>query len=153
MYAGNPEVHTHAQERLRGLAAGAGPDACIELFTTESVTLASGAAVGREIASRPPRRRPEALFCANDLVAIGAMQVLLREHVAIPDEVAVVGYDDIEFAAQVTVPLTTIRQPAYELGRQAAELLLADIDAGVPEHATHVSHVPTLVVRESTRIS
>lgn len=150
MYAGNPEVHTHAQERLRGLADGAGREAGIELFTTESVTLASGAAVGREIAARPPRMRPDALFCANDLVAIGAMQVLLRERIPIPEEIAVVGYDDIEFASQVTVPLTTIRQPAYDLGRQAAELLLADIAAGVPEKAEHVSHVPALIVREST---
>lgn len=150
MYAGNPAVHDHAQDRLSGLIAGAGADAAIELFTTESVTMSSGAAVGAEIAGRAPRDRPEALFCANDLVAIGAMQVLLREQVAIPEELVIVGYDDIEFAARTAVPLTTVRQPAYELGREATRMLLEDIAAGVPETAAHVTYVPSLVVRESS---
>jgi LacI family transcriptional regulator len=92
----------------------------------------------------------DGLFVANDLMAFGAMTVLKGAGRRIPGDVAVVGFDDIPAAAQVTPPLTTIRQPFYEMGRVAAGLLL-DTLAGRPLPAMPV-HLPTeLVVRDSTR--
>ncbi|MFF0094809.1 LacI family DNA-binding transcriptional regulator [Streptomyces canus] len=150
MFAGNPDVHTHAADRLAGLRQALGPDRTVELINTESVTLADGIAVGTELARRRRSDRPEALFCANDLVAIGVMQALIRARISLPEEIAIVGYDDIEFASQVAVPLTTVRQPAHELGRKAAQLLLADIANEGSSDPVHHVYEPQLVVREST---
>ncbi|WP_106397150.1 LacI family DNA-binding transcriptional regulator [Actinocorallia populi] len=86
---------------------------------------------------------PTGIFCVNDLLAIGLINELTRNGVKIPQDVAVVGYDDIVPAATCVVPLTTVRQPRNELGAAAAELLLDDTEG------RHVTLTPELVVRES----
>jgi LacI family transcriptional regulator len=96
------------------------------------------------------RPRPTAALCANDLLALGVLQVMIRHRVAVPDDVAIVGYDDIEFAAAAAIPLTSVRQPRHTIGRTAAELLLAEI-RGEPGHEhRHIVLEPELVVRAST---
>jgi LacI family transcriptional regulator len=94
--------------------------------------------------------RPTAAFCANDLIALGLLQQCVALGVGVPDELAIVGYDDIDFAAAAAVPLTSVRQPRGDLGRTAAKLLLDE--AANPEH-THqqVLFTPDLVARASTR--
>ncbi|WP_231502735.1 LacI family DNA-binding transcriptional regulator [Blastococcus sp. URHD0036] len=107
---------------------------------------------GREAASRvigiPAARRPTAAVCANDLMALGVLQEMVRHGVRVPDEFAIVGYDDIDFAAAAAVPLTSVSKPRQDLGRRAAELLL---DESRPGHV-HEQPVfePVLVVRESS---
>lgn len=91
------------------------------------------------------RPRPTAVFCANDLIALGAYAALGRERLRIPEDVSVVGFDDISAAAQLGVPLTTVRQPMERLGHDAADLLLGD-----GAHVRHLSFAPKLVVRRST---
>jgi len=86
---------------------------------------------------------PTGVFCANDLLAIGLINELTRNGVKIPQDVAVVGYDDIAPAATCVVPLTTVRQPREELGAIATRLLLGE------ENGRHVALTPELVVRES----
>lgn len=68
--------------------------------------------------------RPTAIFCANDLMAIGAMDTARELGIAIPHDIAIVGYDDIEAASLVTPALTTIFNPAYEMGQTAGQMLL-----------------------------
>ena len=68
--------------------------------------------------------RPTAVFCANDLMAIGAMDAARDTGLSIPDDLALVGYDDIEAATLVSPPLTTVVNPAYEAGQAAGRLLL-----------------------------
>ena len=63
---------------------------------------------------------------------------------------ALVGYDDIDYASSAAVPLSSVRQPAFEMGRRAAELLLAEIDGGDGFETEQVVFEPELVVREST---
>jgi DNA-binding LacI/PurR family transcriptional regulator len=70
----------------------------------------------------------DAVFAANDLMAIGALSILRRAGRRVPDDVAVVGFDDIDEAAITEPALTTVHQPAYEMGQRLAELLLAQID-------------------------
>jgi len=96
-------------------------------------------------------RRPTAVFCANDLLALGVLQAMFAAGVSVPEQLALVGYDDIEFAAAAAVPLTSVRQPAAEMGRAAAELLLEETGDAAARHA-HQRMVlqPALVVREST---
>ena len=95
--------------------------------------------------------RPTAIFCANDLLALGMMRGLLARGIRIPDEISIIGYDDIEFAPSAAVPLTSIAQPAYQLGTVAAQLLLSECE-GIETHAHQEVHFqPELVVRNSTR--
>ncbi|MET9499260.1 substrate-binding domain-containing protein, partial [Streptomyces sp. NPDC006552] len=96
--------------------------------------------------------RPTAVFCANDLLALGVLQALYAAGVKVPDAISIVGYDDIEFAAAATVPLTSVRRPAHTLGTVAAQLLLQETG----EHAAGHRHQrvvlrPELVVRGSSR--
>jgi LacI family transcriptional regulator len=94
-----------------------------------------------------------ALFCYNDLVAVGALQACDEHGVHVPEDVAVVGCDDIPLAALITPPLTTSRGPRYELGKQAMQLLLRQID-GCPEESEHgpcteIVLQPELIIRAS----
>ena len=66
---------------------------------------------GERLFALPRRRRPTAAFCANDLVALGLLQHLTQAGIAVPDDLAIVGYDDIEFAGAAAVPLTSVHQP------------------------------------------
>jgi LacI family transcriptional regulator len=88
---------------------------------------------------------PTALFCGNDLMAIGAERAAIARKLRIPEDIAIVGYDDIWFAASSLVPLTSVRNPAYEMGFRSAELLIDEVKN--PE--TH-RHSAVLVVRQST---
>jgi DNA-binding LacI/PurR family transcriptional regulator len=94
---------------------------------------------------------PDAVFCANDLLALGVLRALLQAGVRVPEDVALIGYDDIEFSSAAAVPLSSIRQPTYQLGKIATELLLDECDT--PEEHVHqqIMFQPELVVRESSR--
>jgi LacI family transcriptional regulator len=92
----------------------------------------------------------DAVFAANDRMAIGAMRALQRRGILVPDDVEVVGFDDIETARLVEPPLTTVAQPAFEMGRRAAEVLLALIGGESPTQRTIVLE-PTLMIRKTTR--
>jgi LacI family transcriptional regulator len=92
---------------------------------------------------------PTALVCANDLIALGVLRVAERHGIRVPEDVALVGYDDVDFARSLSVPLTTVRQDKYLLGQQAAELLLRELRDETHEHA-EVLLTPELVVRAST---
>jgi len=103
---------------------------------------------GYEAAHRLPDI--DAVFCANDVLALGVLRALLEQGVRVPSEVALVGYDDIEFAATAAVPLTSVSQPAIQLGRTAAGLLLDQLTTP-DEHAHRQAlFMPELIVRESS---
>ena len=93
--------------------------------------------------------RPTAVMCANDLLAFGVLRGLAAAHVAVPGEMAVVGYDDVVFASMLSPSLSSVRQPKYELGVAAAELLLEEV-AGKPHEHRAIRFEPELVVRAST---
>jgi LacI family transcriptional regulator len=93
---------------------------------------------------------PTAIFACNDVMAFGAMEAARELGKKIPDDISIIGFDDIPQAAQVHPPLTTIRQPLEEMGRRAARMLLQIIEN--PEQPVEKIELPTeLVVRESTR--
>ena len=129
MFAGNPDVHVHAADRLAGLRAGLAPDADIEMFHTNSVTIKDGTMVGAEIAQRRPRQRPEVLCGANDLVAIGAQQVLLRARIHVPEEIMIVGYDDIDFGTSAgEAEVAEIRRIIVDCGAlEATESMIEEL--------------------------
>lgn len=106
---------------------------------------------GRERARELLTANPEltALFCHNDLIAIGALQACADLGRAVPADVAVVGYDDIPMAALVSPSLTTCRVPRYEMGAQAMQLLLAKISGCADEECKEIVFQPELVIRDS----
>lgn len=83
---------------------------------------ASGATLAEELLALP--NRPTALFVANNLMAVGAIEAIHRRKLKIPDDIAIIGFDDLPWADALDPPLSVVRQPAYEVGRAAAELLL-----------------------------
>ncbi len=152
-----PAEITQFQDRRKGFVnalkdAGLGLSAANEIqLDGLSHDLVAGIAAGETAAKRLLRRRrpPTAIFCTNDLLALGAERAVLDGGGRIPDDVALIGYDDVPFAALAFVPLTSVRQPSYELGQRAAELLL-DEASGAPHRHQHITFIPELVVRQST---
>ncbi|MEV8509827.1 LacI family DNA-binding transcriptional regulator [Actinoplanes sp. NPDC051475] len=150
---GGPESLGQVRERLEGARQvwaelGLRPEDLIHL-PTSALTVAEGRSAGERLAGIPGRRRPTAAFCANDLLALGLLQQVIGAGMRVPDDLAIVGFDDIEFAAAAAVPLTSVRQPRQELGRAAARLVLDE--AADPQHRhRQLSFEPELVARAST---
>ncbi|MFC4056009.1 LacI family DNA-binding transcriptional regulator [Actinomadura syzygii] len=113
----------------------------------DALSPTEGQAAAHEVLAMSPR--PDGVFCANDLLAIGLINELIRVGARVPEDIAVIGYDDIELAASAAVPLTTIRQPRRELGWEAAELALAELGEGKSHQHRQVVLRPDLVIRES----
>jgi DNA-binding LacI/PurR family transcriptional regulator len=94
---------------------------------------------------------PSAIVCYNDLVALGVMAALTEMKIRIPDEVSIVGNDDIPFSRYIPLQLTTIRAPMIELGRKAAEILIKNIESPEPLPVTKDVLDAEFVVRKSTK--
>lgn len=148
---GGPPSIRQVSDRLAGAESAAQEHSgvTVEYVNTGGMDSESGRIAAREFLTRGAAERPDAIFAANDLVALGALQELARAGVAVPDDMALVGYDDIEFAESSTVPITSVRQPAEDMGRSAAQLLLSALEH--PDAAVqHPTFTPELVVRQST---
>jgi LacI family transcriptional regulator len=91
-----------------------------------------------------------AIFCFNDIAAIGAIRALKDAGLAVPQDVSVVGFDDIQSAAYSTPSLTTVRQPLLEMGRRGAQVLLERIANRENEYPREIVMAPEFIVREST---
>jgi LacI family transcriptional regulator len=109
-----------------------------------------GIQLGEQIAALPADERPDGIVTTNDHLACGVVHGLLRGGMRVPEDIAIVGYDDIEFAAVAAVPLTSVRQPAREMGRAAAERLLQLVAGDAKPAGVAVRFEPELSVRAST---
>ncbi len=163
VFVGGPHTLGQVRDRLAGARqawAEAGlPAADLTALPTAALNAAEGHGAGERVAALPASRRPTAAFCANDLVALGLLQQLIGSGRSTPTDLAIVGYDDIYFAAAAAVPLTSVRQPRQELGRTAAELVLAEAEepGNAPRDGSGNGHEhrqgvfrPELVARAST---
>lgn len=153
---GGPQSIGQVRDRLTGARAaledaGRNPDDLV-VVGTDALTVAEGRSAGERIAGMSRAARPTAAFCANDLLALGLLQQCVSLGISVPGDLAIVGYDDIDFAAAAAVPLTSVRQPRRDLGRTAGELLLDEAVNPAHEHR-HVQFTPELVARASTRRS
>jgi DNA-binding LacI/PurR family transcriptional regulator len=143
-----------AQQRLAGYHdafSEAGIDPAGVPIIEGDYRIDSGAAAAANLLARRRRRLPMALLVANDLMAVGCLLHCAKAGLTVPDDVGVVGYDDVPLAAIVTPGLTTVRQPARELGRVAARILLDLIEGGEVEQ--EVDLPAELVVRESLGVA
>ncbi|MEZ3179503.1 LacI family transcriptional regulator [Streptomyces pimonensis] len=151
-HVSGPDRLQQIRDRRRGALGAIGaaglPAASLRDVPCPALTVNAGRDAGHRVLGLPTR--PTAVFCANDLRALGVMQALYEAGLRVPDDIAVVGYDDIEFAASAVVPLTSVRRPAAAMGRQAGRLLVEDTGRGVVHGHAHVVLQPELVVRRSS---
>jgi len=144
-----PEANFDAQERLRGyletmaeLRPGVATLVLRGDFSEES-----GYRAGRQLVSMS--QRPQAVFAANDTMAVGCLFALTEAGVAVPEEIALAGFDDVPMARFVTPPLTTVRVRIAEAGELALERLVSAIAAGGEDQVTAQTLRTELVVRAS----
>jgi LacI family transcriptional regulator len=152
-FVGGPFEIRQVSDRLAGARVAvenSGEHVAIEIVATSGLTVAEGAAAGARILERPRHEWPDALFASNDLLALGLLQALVGDRrVLVPNDIALIGFDDIAFAAAAAVPLSSMRQPSRMIGRTALRILLeetSDPDM-IPRQTVFL---PELVVRAST---
>jgi len=143
-----PDGNYESAERLRGFEAALGrPLAAKALVLAGNFTEESGFQAGQQLALANPR--PDAIFAANDMMAIGCLLALREAGLRVPDDVALAGFDDIPIARYISPPLTTVRAQITELGRQALEELALAIDARDSARQGRHTLSTQLVIRES----
>lgn len=151
-FVGGPVEIRQVSDRLAGarLEVQKHPGVTLEVVTVDALTVPEGRRAGEGIVGRAVRDRPDAVFAANDLLAIGLLQSLfIRGRLAVPEEIALVGYDDIQFASASVVPLTSVRQPSHLIGDTAVKILLEEAEEPDRE-ARRILYQPELVVRASS---
>jgi LacI family transcriptional regulator len=152
-YISGPDSLAQCRDRRAGVTAAVAeaglPAAALTVLEVDQMTVASGRDAGSRLLGLA--HRPTGVFCINDLVALGVLQAMFGAGLRVPADMAIVGYDDIEFAAAAAVPLTSVRQPAFRMGQTAAELLIEETgDGGVEHRHRRVVFQPELVVRASS---
>jgi LacI family transcriptional regulator len=145
------QVRDRHRGALRALSAAGRPASDLVVLETIALQVGEGRRAGERLAGLPAAERPTGAFCANDLLALGVLQAMTRLGRSVPADLAVVGYDDIEFAEAAAVPLTSVRQPRELLGRTAARLLFEEAAGEVGHVHQQVRFRPELVVRSSSR--
>jgi LacI family transcriptional regulator len=126
------------------------PGVSLEVIETRALSVLEGREAGNAILARERSEQPDAVFAANDLIAMGVLQALnMQGALHVPRDIALIGYDDIDFASASVVPLSSIRQPSALIGKTAVEILVEEADD--PTLAPRqVVFQPELVVRAST---
>lgn len=147
---GNPESSSTRDrlEGFRGSMSSAGLQLNENLVVYSDYSLQGGESAVEAILMQ--KNRPSAIFCFSDEIAIGCMAALRRRQFNVPDDISVMGFDDIPIASYVTPPLTTISQPTDDIGAICTSVLLDLIDGKKPEKFRQI--LPhKLVIRESTK--
>jgi DNA-binding LacI/PurR family transcriptional regulator len=152
-FVGSQHTLSQVTDRLDGArrAVAEHPGVTLETLDTTSLSVLEGRRAGESIRARPVHERPDAVFAANDLLALGVLQAFsMLGEVRVPQDIALIGYDDIAFASAAVVPLSSIRQPSALIGSTAVDLLLREADAGEDFVAEQIVFQPELVERAST---
>lgn len=149
-----PKYSQHSEERIDGVrhafsASHLAFDESMIVYTGDAIE--DGYRVGLDYFSRRDADRPTGVTCYNDLVALGLLRALRELGIRVPDDVSVVGFDDLSILDYFPLPLTTIRVPKREMGRKAAELLIQQIETRTPEPQARIYLEAELIVRASTR--
>jgi len=152
-FVGGPlDIH-QVRDRLEGARVAVDNselDVEMEVIATAALTVEEGVKAGKRILERPRRHRPDALFASNDLLALGLLQSLIVDgSLLVPQQIALIGFDDIAFASAAAVPLSSIRQPSAMIGQTALRVLLEEAadPTMIPRQTVFR---PELIVRAST---
>jgi LacI family transcriptional regulator len=147
MIEGPPDTGPNRVAGFRRALAESGVEVDPDLMVAGDWTRKGGQRAMRELLSRASR--PDGVFCANDLTAIGAMDAVRGQGLSIPDDIGLVGFDDVDAATIVTPQLTTVRNPAYDIGLKAGELLMSRMLGDYKDKGRTVVLPCPLVVRDS----
>ena len=154
VHLAGPPYSAHTQERVDGVrrayshSALAFPEGSV---VTAGAHLVDGYRAGLELfRDRPAGERPTGITCYNDLVAMGLYRALGELGLRVPEDVSVIGFDDIPMCEYLPVPLTTVRMPTHKMGELAAQLLVRHIESkrAIPPQRVYLE--ATLVERRST---
>ena len=150
-FVGGPADVPQYADRLEGVrqAVTAVPGATLDVIAVEQPD-ARHAQVAGEALARNWSGAPDGIISSNDLVALGLLHALTEAGIRVPEDVGIVGHDDIQFAEGASVPLTSVKQPAEAIGRAAVELLLREIDEGDEHVHRRIVFEPELVARRSS---
>lgn len=150
-YISGPSQISSVKERMQGYKKALFENS-IEfdnsLVRTSNLKMADGCRRMRELLEL--KDRPTAVFAYSDFLAIGILKAIKEAKLEIPEDIALVGYDDIEFSEFLEVPLTTVHQPKYRIGKEGAKILIDRIENKDSEGLYQIVLKPELVVREST---
>lgn len=150
-FVGGDARLTTGRERARGFTEALARRHLRPAWSSRGVfSLESGRRQTEELLALPRAERPTAVVVANDLLALGTLLACRAAGISVPEELSVVGFDDIPFAAIAHPALTTIRQPIDELGTNATRLLLGRIAGWTSGPPRRLTVRPSLVVRAST---
>lgn len=153
VFVGGPLDIRQINDRLLGTSQAVQENSgvSLEIFPVNERTLGQGRHVATRIMQTDPSRRPDGIFAANDTLAVGIIQGLLQSpEVQIPDDIAVIGFDDLDIASSGVVPLSSVRTSHEDYGRIAVELLLAELGEMPPREKKHIILQPEIVQRSST---
>lgn len=151
-FVGDTELLHQFADRAQGtrealLAAGLDPATAFIEVKVPGIGIPDGILAAEQLLQG---EMPTGILCGNDMMAFGVYRALSAAGVRIPEDVALIGYDDIDFAADWVLPLTSIRQPTRQLGSRAAQLLF-EHTSGNPSHIhQQIVLQPELVIRNST---
>ena len=145
------QVADRREGAIRALEQAGLPAGQLHVIETAALNVSAGQMAGAAIAEMPAARRPTAVFCANDLLALGVLQEMTASRIRVPEAISIIGYDDIDFAAAAAVPLSSVRQPRHQLGRTAAQLLLDEALGEASHQHRQVVFEPELVIRRSSQ--
>lgn len=146
-FLGGPAANFEARERDRGYRAGLVPGTAPWLLEGD-FSEGGGQRAGAALLALPAAERPDAVFAANDIMAIGLLGALLAGGVRVPEDIALAGFDDIPVARYVSPALTTMRVPIAAMGGQALEALARALERDTTDTTTTVMPVQ-LIVRAS----
>jgi LacI family transcriptional regulator/LacI family repressor for deo operon, udp, cdd, tsx, nupC, and nupG len=151
-----PEQSSHTQERIEGFRHAFSESTLV--FDPEMVVSIGShhnECVRRTLEyfqNQKPEEYPSAIVCFNDQQALAVMTALKKLNIKIPEQISIIGNDDIFYAKTYPVPLTTIRAPQHEIGRKAAEILIRNIESSSLLPVERIILDTELVVRKSTKV-
>lgn len=148
LWVSGPDHHHQSNQRFVGVTQAA-KEFGIELstLTAPSLDFLTGEHVAPEIQAKGPL--PDAIFCANDAIALGMMNFFFKTGIKVPDDVSVIGYDNVSYAESALVPLTTVSQTPYQLGFTMGGQMIVEIESEENHVHQHVIFQPQIVERAS----
>lgn len=151
-FVGGPFTLQQVADRYTGAQSAAeAKGILLQKFETPNLKFERGRQVGDLIADVRQSKRPDAVFAGNDQIALGLLQSFTAAGLRVPDDIAIIGFDDIDFASQSSIPLSSIRQPRQLIGERAAQLLFDEIENSSRHRHQQIIFIPELIVRSSSR--
>ncbi|OJU38985.1 MAG: hypothetical protein BGN97_12475 [Microbacterium sp. 69-10] len=149
-FAGGPFAIRQVADRFTGLqeALAQHGSSSVEVLDCPNRSIDDGIRIGGMLAERDAQHRPDAVFAVNDMIALGLMRSLIDGGMRVPQDIAVVGYDDAPVAAASIIPLSSVRATSSAHGQAAFDLLLTSIENRT--EAQHLVFQPTLHARASS---